>query len=82
MSHLTPIPPTLFKMSTKRVSLVSILISIFLIEAVLSELIINVRLNQQQGDKNFDVLDENGLTVQNFPIGGDESDSIGFLRYS
>ena len=44
-----------------------------------SELIINVRLNQPS-DKNFEVLDENGLSVQNFAVVGDEADSIGFLR--
>ena len=71
---------TLATMSIKAVVLLSIVISTVLIEVVLSELVINVRLNQQQGDKNFDVLDENGLTVQSFPVGGDDSDSIGFLR--
>jgi len=44
-----------------------------------SELIINVRLNQPS-DKSFEVLDENGLSVQNFAVVGDETDSIGFLR--
>ena len=42
------------------------------------ELVINVRINQQN-EKNLD-LDENGLSVQNFASGTDESESIGFLR--
>ena len=52
--------------------------SLALIEAANSELVINVRVNQQN-DKNFDFLDENGLSAQNF-ASPDELEPMGFIR--
>lgn len=68
-------------MALKRLNFI-IVIYLYLIANFLKincELIINVRINQQN-DKSFD-LDENGLSVQNFASGTDESESIGFLRH-
>jgi hypothetical protein len=64
-------------MCSKSVSAPFIL-CLVLVNAVTSELVINVRLNQQN-DKNFDFLDENGLSSQNLGT-VDESEPMGFIR--
>ena len=68
----------MWTMISKSVGALLLVSSLVLIEAVNSELVINVRVNQPN-DKNFDFLDENGLSSQNF-ASPDELEPMGFIR--
>ena len=63
---------------SKSVLTCSVLIIVLICQNVASELVINVRINQQS-DKNFDFIDENGISVQNF-ASSDDSEPMGFIR--